>query len=91
MAGLPAQTPQDVALEIDSVASLGVLVKPVFLSPVPTTQLFDQYAKLFPEILTDPLSHNDSYFITKLPGWDSVGVQDIIDRAKKHNSAIARS
>jgi hypothetical protein len=88
MAGLPDQTPQNVADEIDSVASLKVLVKPVFLSPVPTTRLFDYYARLFPEILIDPLSHNDSYFITRLPGWDAGAVQEIIDRAKKHNASI---
>jgi hypothetical protein len=89
MAGLPDQMPQDVADEIDSVASLGVTVKPVFLSPVPTTPLFDHYSKLVPELLTDPLSHNDSYFITRLPGWDASTVQEIIDRAKKHNADLA--
>jgi hypothetical protein len=91
MAGLPDQMPQDVALEIDSVASLGVTVKPVFLSPVPTTPLFDYYATLYPEILTDPLSHNDSYFITRLPGLDAGTVQEIIDRAKKHNETLNRA
>jgi Radical SAM superfamily len=89
MAGLPGQTPQDVADEMDSVASLGVMAKPVFLSPVPTTPLFDYYSKLVPEIMTDPLTHNDSYFITRLPGWDAIAVQEIIDRAKKHNAGLA--
>jgi hypothetical protein len=88
MAGLPGQTPTDVAAEIDSVASLHVKVKPVFLSPVPTTPLFGHYATLFPELRTDPLSHNDSYFITRLPGWDGGAMQEIIDRAKKHNAGI---
>jgi hypothetical protein len=88
MAGLPGQIPMDVAAEIDSVASLQVKVKPVFLSPVPSTPLFGCYATLFPELLTDPLSHNDSYFITRLPGWDGGAMQEIIDRAKKHNAGI---
>lgn len=85
MAGLPGQMPEHVLCELDAVASLGILVKPVFLSPVPKTRLFGQYAALHPEILTDPLSHNDSYFITLLPGWDSEAVQGILDRAKRHN------
>jgi hypothetical protein len=90
MAGLPGETPENVASEIDSVSYLGVKAKPVFLSPVPTTPLFHYYAKQFPEIETDPLWHNDSFFITRLPGWDGAAVQEIIDRAKKHNAELSK-
>jgi len=85
MAGLPDQTPEMVMQEMDSVASLGVLVKPVFLSPVPHTPLFATYAKQYPQILSDPLTHNDSYFVTMLPNWDNTAMQQILDRAKLHN------
>jgi hypothetical protein len=89
MGGLPGQTPQDMIGEIESVSSLGINVKPVFLSPVPKTELFEHYAKQFPEIVSDPLWHNDSFFITQLPGWDAGAVQEVIDRAKKLNAGKA--
>jgi hypothetical protein len=88
MGGLPGQMPQDVIREIDAVATLGIAVKPVFLSPVPKTALFDQYAKQFPEIVTDPLWHNDSFFITQLPGWNADAVQEVMDRAKNQNAKL---
>jgi radical SAM superfamily enzyme YgiQ (UPF0313 family) len=88
MAGLPLQTPQDVISEIDAVAQLGVNAKPVFLSPVPRTVLFEHYAKQYPGMTNDPLWHNDSFFITRLNGWDAGAAQEIMDRAKKHNAAV---
>lgn len=88
MAGLPGQTPQMVMEELAEVASLGVLVKPVFLSPVPHTALFESYSLLYPQILADPLTHNDSYFVTLLPQWDATAMQDVLDRAKSHNQKI---
>jgi hypothetical protein len=89
MGGLPGQAPGDMMRDVDAVASLGIKVKPVFLSPVPKTKLFDFYADLYPEITTDPLTHNDSYFITRLPGWDGGAVQEVFDGAKRHNGRFA--
>jgi radical SAM superfamily enzyme YgiQ (UPF0313 family) len=89
MAGFPGQSPDDVLDEIDFVSSLGVMVKPVFLSPVPRTRLFETYTDAYPDLALDPLWHNDSFFITRLPGWNDEEVQRIIDSAKKHNKQLS--
>jgi radical SAM superfamily enzyme YgiQ (UPF0313 family) len=86
MAGFPGQSPVDVIEEIEFVASLAVSVKPVFLSPVPRTKLFEYYRMEFPELAIDPLWHNDSFFISRLPGWNADAVQQVIDAAKKYNA-----
>ena len=88
MAGLIGQCPTDVLHEIDYVASLSVKVKPVFLSPVPGTRTFEHYLRKFPEIKDDPLVHNDTYFVTRLPGWDADALQQIVDSANKHNARL---
>jgi radical SAM superfamily enzyme YgiQ (UPF0313 family) len=88
MAGLAGQSPQDVADEIKFVVSLSVKAKPVFFSPVPKTPLFERYSRQFSNLLETPLSHNDTYFITQLPGWDATAVQEIIDLAKWYNEKI---
>ncbi|MBN1130131.1 MAG: radical SAM protein [Chitinispirillaceae bacterium] len=69
MAGLPEQTPEMVVQEIEFIQSLGVKAKPVPLSPVPGTRLFEHWARQFPRLCTDPLWHNDLFFITQLPNW----------------------
>ena len=88
MAGLINQSPTDVLQEIDFVASLSVKVKPVFLSPVPGTRTFEHYLREFPEMNDDPLLHNDTYFMTRLPGWDADAMQRILDSANKHNARL---
>ena len=88
MAGLSGQSPQDVADEIKFVASLSVKAKPVFFSPVPKTPLFEKYSRQFPQLLETPLFHNDTFFITRLPGWDGQAVQEIIDLAKWYNEKL---
>jgi radical SAM superfamily enzyme YgiQ (UPF0313 family) len=85
MAGLSGQLPADVIKEIEFAASLSVKVKPVFLSPVPHTPLYEKYAAIFPELNADPLQHNDTFFITRLPGWNAEEAQRIMDTAKKYN------
>jgi hypothetical protein len=80
MAGLEDQKPGQVIDEVEFVTSLGVRAKPVYLSPVPGTRLFERYAATFPQLRTDPLWHNDMFFITQLPGWDWEAVEMI--RAK---------
>jgi hypothetical protein len=88
MGGLPQQIPDDLCEEMDFIHSLGVMVKPVFISPVPGTELFRHYAIQFPEIVTDPLWHNDTFFITNLEGWDDEGVEMIRQKARALNSHI---
>lgn len=85
MAGLPGQTPSQVHEELDFVASCGVKAKPVFLSPVPGTMLFEHYAAAFPQLRTDPLWHNDVFFITQLPGWNWEEMEKIRLRVRELN------
>ena len=85
MAGLEGQKPSDVIEEIEFIASLGVQAKPVYLSPVPTTPLFERYSEAFPQLRTDPLWHNDVFFITQLPGWSVEAVEEIRTRVAELN------
>ena len=85
MAGLWGQAPAQVLEEMEFVASCGALVKPVYLSPVPGTPLFERYAAQFPQIKTDPLWHNDVFFITQLDGWSWDDVERVRIRAKELN------
>jgi hypothetical protein len=85
MAGLFGQTPAQVAEDMSFVASTGAKVKPVFLSPVPGTPLFERYAKRFPQIKTDPLWHNDLFFITQVDGWSREAAEEIRMNAKEMN------
>ncbi len=91
MGGLPRQTPDDLSEEMDFIHSLGVSVKPVFISPVPGTELFRHYAMQFPAILSDPLWHNDTFFITNLEGWDDSGIEMIRQKARRLNNLIQGS
>jgi hypothetical protein len=83
MAGLPGQDPAMVHEEVDFIGSLGVLVKPVFLSPVPGTPVFKNYCREFPQLERDPLFQNDTFFTTQLPGWSWEAVDEIMARAKE--------
>jgi hypothetical protein len=89
MGGLPDQRPQTMRDEIDYVACLGARVQPVFLSPVPGTGLFDHYRKDFPELSRDPHWQNDTFFITRLPGWSEEKVEEIKRFAKERNARLA--
>ncbi len=88
MAGLPGQTVEEVMEEIEFVAAQKVLVKPVFISPVPKTPLFDHFVQSAPQILHNPLTHNDTYFITQLPGWGTNAVDEIKICAKERNNSL---
>ncbi|MGB7566731.1 MAG: B12-binding domain-containing radical SAM protein [Chitinivibrionales bacterium] len=88
MAGLVNQSPEDVQREMQFVAMQGVKVKPVFLSPIPRTQLFEHYADQYPQLRTEPLFQNDSFFVAQLPGWDFACMQQIIDISKKMNGNL---
>ncbi len=83
MGGLPGQLPQDMLAEIQEVASLGVKPKPVFLSPVPGTELFDYYLPQVPQIAVDPLSHNDMLFVALLRGWSLQAMEEIRHAARE--------
>jgi hypothetical protein len=85
MAGLEGQEPSAVVEEIEFIASLGVQAKPVYLSPVPGTALFERYALRFPQIRVDPFWHNDMFFITRLPGWSWEAVETIRSKVNELN------
>jgi hypothetical protein len=77
MGGLPGSSPVELADDMRYIASFGAKVKSVFLSPVPGTELFNTYAPYFPALATDPLWHNDTFFISQLPAWGEEGVEMI--------------
>jgi hypothetical protein len=83
MAGLPDQLPAHVREELRFVASLGARPKPVFLSPVPRTAVFDHYAAMFPQLTEDPLWHNDAFFVSQLPGWSYEAMEEIRQEARE--------
>ena len=85
MGGLPGSTAEEMVDEMRLIASFGIAVKPVFVSPVPGTELYREYAATFPELLTEPCLHNDTYFTVKLPGWGEAGVEMVRQWAKKLN------
>lgn len=86
MGGLPDTTPEEMAGEMRFIAGCGAKVKPVFVSPVPGTELFFRYVRQFPELLIDPNWHNDTFFITRLPGWGPGAVEMIRSLAKTLNA-----
>lgn len=88
MGGLRDQKPEQMIEEMDFLGSLGIKVKPVFVSPVPGTTLYQYYLKQFPLLSQDPLWHNDSFFITRLPGWNSEAVEAVRVKAKMINSRL---
>jgi hypothetical protein len=90
MGGLPDQTIEEMRDEMRFIASLAILVKPVFLSPVPFTKLFSRYARQFPRLETDPLFHNDTFFISRLPGWSAAAVEEIKAEAREMNTLLLR-
>ena len=88
MGGLPESSPDEMIDEMKFVGSFGVSVKPVFLSPVPGTALFNTYSTQFPILKTEPRSHNDTYFTTILPEWGEDGVEKARLVAKEINRRV---
>jgi hypothetical protein len=86
MAGFIDQLPAMVLEEMAFVASSGVKPKPVFLSPVPGTNLYEHYRKSYPRLDDDPLFHNDTFFTSQLPGWSWEAVDGIMRQAKAYGS-----
>ena len=85
MGGLPGSTAEEMVDEMRLIASFGITVKPVFVSPVPGTQLYREYTATFPELLSEPRLHNDTFFTVQLPGWGEAGVEMVRQWAKKLN------
>jgi radical SAM superfamily enzyme YgiQ (UPF0313 family) len=88
MGGLPGGNPSEMAMEMRHVSSFGAAVKPVFISPVPGTPLFAEFAVNYPDLSSDILWHNDSFFVTQLSGWGGDEVETIRQYAKALNRGI---
>jgi radical SAM superfamily enzyme YgiQ (UPF0313 family) len=86
MAGLEGQGVREVLDEMGYVVSCGASVKPVFLSPVPGSALFERYAARFPVLRADPLWHNDLFFVTQLDGWSWEDAETVRRRARELNA-----
>ena len=52
--------------------------------------LFERYAERYPAIRTDPLWHNDTFFITQLPGWGVEGVEEVMGAARRERQKNER-
>lgn len=89
MGGLPEQQPEEMLEELHYVSSLGIKVKPVFISPIPGTSIATIYSKQFPDINKNPLWHNDTFFITKVGGWNFDAVEEIRKTARVLNNHIS--
>jgi len=88
MAGLQGQSPKQVDAEMTFISSLGVLVKPVFVSPVPGTPLFESYARQMPKLCIGPYWHNDTFFITQLDGWGWSAADEVRQHAGELNDPV---
>lgn len=85
MGGLPEQTPDMMYDDIEFIHSLGVKAKPVFISPVPQTSIYNFYKSEYPEIIDDPRMQNDIFFITMVKGWGYKKVNEIRERILQLN------
>jgi hypothetical protein len=89
MGGFFNQAPAEMIEEMRFIGSLGVLVKPVFYSPVPGTAMFRKYAARFPALRSDPYRHNDHYFTAHLPGWGVETIASIRTTARRLNQRVS--
>ncbi len=66
LVGLPGQNLKDVLRTIEFVVESGAIGKLCEFSPVPGTPLFKKAAEITPEILSEPLWHNNTIYLTHL-------------------------
>lgn len=64
--GLPGQKIEDIEESIEYVKTTGAKPKLCEYSPIPGTRLFQTEAETHPQILTEPLWHNNSIYTTHL-------------------------
>lgn len=91
MGGLPDQTPKNMMEDIKFIHSLGVKAKPVFISPVPKTPLYNFYRQQFKILEEDPRSQNDMFFITQLKDWGIERVNEIKSEILKLNQKTEKN
>ena len=66
--GLPGQSTKDVERSIDFIKSLGCRPKLTEYSPIPNTRAFAASAARNPEIVSDPLLHNNTIYAQYVAG-----------------------
>lgn len=83
LAGLPGQTPGDVADNISFVRSLGARPKLALYSPIPGTPLFREAGSRHPEIELEPLLQNNTVYSSFISGeMTSDELQQLKDLAR---------
>jgi radical SAM superfamily enzyme YgiQ (UPF0313 family) len=68
LAGLPGQSAHDVERSIDFVKSLGCRPKLTEYSPIPGTRAFVAAAACNPDVISDPLLHNNTIYAQYVAG-----------------------
>jgi hypothetical protein len=90
MGGLPGQTPEQMCTDMRFVGSLGAMAKPVFLSPIPGTVVFESLVKAHPGLATDPRLHNDTFFTCSLPAWGWSAMKAMQGEAQRIAARLAQ-
>ncbi|MCL2683762.1 MAG: B12-binding domain-containing radical SAM protein, partial [Synergistaceae bacterium] len=68
LAGLPGQSTHDVERSIDFVKSLGCRPKLTEYSPIPGTRAYASAAERNPDVISDPLLHNNTIYAQYVAG-----------------------
>ena len=83
LAGLPGQSTRDVERSIDFVKSLGCRPKLTEYSPIPGTRAFAAAAERNPEIISEPLLHNNTIYAQYVAGSPTPAeLQELKDMTK---------
>jgi hypothetical protein len=75
---------------VDFLHSLGIRVFLNQFSPVPGSDLFTVWANRYPELMTEPLLHNDTSFVFTHGGLEWERVQAVKNRTKAANAKLRR-
>lgn len=88
LAGLPGQTPEEVASAIEAVRQTGAAPYVAEYSPVPGTAMWDEAVAACPyDLQGEPLFHNNTFFACRRPGFtyeDLVALKDLA-RVTRHS------
>ena len=84
LAGLPGQSTKDVESSINFVKSLGCRPKLAEYSPIPGTRAFAASAARYPEIISEPLLHNNTIYAQYVAGIPTPAeLQELKNSAKE--------
>ena len=88
--GLPDQSFDEIVDTMRYVNSIGGKIKLTQYSPVPGTKEFQRAKQLCPDIVEEPLAHNNSTFSTIGMGIDHKAVQELKSLAGRLNMKVMR-